>query len=92
MWDYHVILLMTTAASSEDPTSQKTYVLDIDSHLPYPCPVETYVEMVFPNHTQWNREILPLFRYVTSFMDMPSLFRQNIISTSVDFFYNFDQA
>jgi len=61
MWDYHVILLMTTT-SSEDSRTSTTYVLDIDSHLPYPCPLEEYAERVFLNHTDWKEEFLPYFR------------------------------
>ena len=61
MWDYHVLLLMTMTAL-EDSKSPKTYVLDIDSHLPYPCPLEKYIEIVFPNHMEWDKEFLPYFR------------------------------
>ena len=61
MWDYHVVLLMTTTMS-EDQVASKTYVIDIDSYVPYPCPLKDYVEMVFPNYQEWMREYLPYFR------------------------------
>lgn len=63
MWDYHVILFRTTT-TPEDSIAPKTYVMDIDSHLPYPCPFEDYIEMVFPNHTEWVKECLPYFRVI----------------------------
>ena len=61
MWDYHVLLFMTIT-TSEDSVAPKIYVLDIDSHLPCPCPLEDYVKMVFPNHTDWVKDYLPYFR------------------------------
>jgi len=63
MWDYHVLLFMTKT-TSEDYIAPKTYVIDIDSHLPCPCPLEDYVEMVFPNHTEWVKKYLPYFRVI----------------------------
>ena len=69
MWDYHVILFMTTTTSAstcnqDDTTKTKTFVWDIDSFLPCPCPLEDYIEMVFPNHLTWRKEYLPYFRVV----------------------------
>ena len=66
-WDYHVILFMTTTTttttnSDQDTTIVKHFVLDIDSHLPSPCPLEDYIEGVFPNHSDWQNEYLPYFR------------------------------
>ena len=37
-WDYHVIALMTGPAR----------VADLDSHLPFPCPLERYLQASFP--------------------------------------------
>jgi protein N-terminal glutamine amidohydrolase len=55
VWDYHVIVLQV----SEDGSC---HVLDMDSHLPYPCPLETYVQYSFPD--QLPVHYAPLFRVV----------------------------
>jgi hypothetical protein len=56
-WDYHVILFSTTrsSSSSQDDNSTTTTtttttisVMDMDSHLPYPCTLQTYLNGVFP--------------------------------------------
>lgn len=57
-WDYHVILLYH---SQEHST---TRVLDIDSHLPYACSLDTYLHNAFPCSSQWPQEYMPYFRYV----------------------------
>lgn len=63
LWDYHVILFMTTTSETrQGAMTHKTYVLDLDSHLPYPCPMNAYIEMVFPNHKEWPDKYLPYFR------------------------------
>lgn len=83
-WDYHVILIerRTTAASvaegndtnnngihspslSPPPSS---YVWDIDSLLPCPCPIAEYLETSFRNYTNWPSKYAPFFRYVFRFM------------------------
>ena len=61
MWDYHVVLIMTTTMS-EDQAASKTCVIDIDSYVPCPCPLKDYVEMTFPNHQKWKKDYLPYFR------------------------------
>lgn len=57
-WDYHVILLYH---SQEHST---TRVLDIDSHLPYACSLDTYLHNAFPCSSQWPQEYMPYFRLV----------------------------
>ena len=44
--------------------SFSSYVWDIDSLLPCPCPIEEYLESSFSNHTNWPSKYRPLFRYV----------------------------
>lgn len=39
-WDYHVLLVETSRDG-------KTFVLDMDSQLPYPCPFDEYLEDTF---------------------------------------------
>lgn len=56
-WDYHVILI--SYSENDKPAAQ---VLDMDSHLPYPCGLETYLSSVFPTEIQWPDEYLPYFR------------------------------
>ena len=60
-WDYHVLLFMTVN-DTQDSVGPKTYVLDIDSHLPFPCPLDEYIEKSFLNHKSWMTEYLPYFR------------------------------
>lgn len=43
-------------------TATTTYVWDIDSHLPCPCPLIDYIDNVFPNVTNWPLEYRPYFR------------------------------
>ena len=54
-WDYHCILLETTADDGE------TRVLDLDTLLPYPCPLQDYLENTF---RKVKGQYAPLFRYV----------------------------
>jgi hypothetical protein len=42
--------------------SVTTLVWDIDSHLPCPCPLNDYLNKVFPNVTSWPDEYIPYFR------------------------------
>lgn len=65
LWDYHVILFMTTTSETrQGAVTHKAHVLDIDSHLPYPCPMDFYIEMVFPNQKEWPDKYLPYFRVI----------------------------
>jgi hypothetical protein len=68
-WDYHVILFCTTrsSSSSQDDNSTTTAtttmsVLDMDSHLPYPCTLQTYLNRVFPFDFGLPEEYAPYFR------------------------------
>mmetsp|Transcript_6079 Transcript_6079/g.7857 ORF Transcript_6079/g.7857 Transcript_6079/m.7857 type:complete len:219 (-) Transcript_6079:925-1581(-) len=57
-WDYHVILL--TVRSEE--LGGAVLVFDIDSNLPYPCPLSGYIQRSFPY--EWPLPFSPLFRVV----------------------------
>lgn len=56
-WDYHVLLLQL------DDTPK---IFDIDSHLPYPCPLDTYINNSFPSLGETPKEYGPLFRVVSA--------------------------
>jgi hypothetical protein len=75
-WDYHVILLVTTTILTPvDDTSNLenetmttktiTHVLDLDSLLPYPCPVSLYLKETF-NYSMFEDETIlaPSFRLI----------------------------
>jgi len=55
LWDYHVLLL-------EQDERGHFHVLDIDSRLPYPCPLGDYLNYSFPK--QVPAANAPLFRVV----------------------------
>jgi hypothetical protein len=68
-WDYHVILLSSTTGTTtsdieQQPSSSPSscYVWDIDSYLTLPCPLNVYVQKVFPNSSHWPQEYSPYFR------------------------------
>lgn len=66
-WDYHVILFETvtsphTTGSAATSNNSRTVVWDVDSYQPFPCPLETYIEAVFPNHAYWHKKYAPYFR------------------------------
>jgi len=68
-WDYHVILFETvtsphTTGSAATSNNSRTVVWDVDSYQPFPCPLETYIEAVFPNHVYWHKKYAPYFRVV----------------------------
>lgn len=54
-WDYHVILISKGG-------EEGTLVHDIDSHLPYPCPLSEYVQSSFPDIDTCPEEYVPMFR------------------------------
>ncbi|KAI2490123.1 N-terminal glutamine amidase [Fragilaria crotonensis] len=56
LWDYHVIVVQSHG-SDDGPQ-----ILDIDSRLPYPCPLDMYVHCTFPKDVPSN--YAPLFRVV----------------------------
>jgi hypothetical protein len=55
-WDYHVILLSLTIPE------KKVTVCDIDSRLPYQCPLSEYLEQSFPYDD--SEPFAPLFRLI----------------------------
>jgi hypothetical protein len=57
-WDYHVILLGHQICSG-DPVAM---VYDVDSRLPYPCPLDTYLSHSFPYDAPYP--FAPMFRIV----------------------------
>lgn len=71
-WDYHVILFCTTSSGNRSSngisesagasSSSETMVLDIDSVLPYPCPLEDYLTETFPSDFNYTSVYAPMFR------------------------------
>lgn len=68
-WDYHVIVIRTIRTTS--PSSHGTEVLDVDTWLPYPCPIQTYLDETFrprttltSSSTTTSTEFQPLFRVI----------------------------
>lgn len=70
-WDYHVIAIRTRCSSipSSSPITT-TEVLDVDTWLPYPCPIQTYLDETFRPRTTLtssstiSTEFHPLFRVI----------------------------
>ncbi|OEU10525.1 hypothetical protein FRACYDRAFT_193868 [Fragilariopsis cylindrus CCMP1102] len=60
-WDYHDVTEGTTTTTV---LTKNTLVWDIDSYLPFPCHLEDYIEMVFPNNLDWPKEYAPYFRVI----------------------------
>lgn len=81
-WDYHVLLISSTVSSSNNRTddtssSSSSWVWDMDSHLPCPCPLNDYLETAFAfgngrliqnqnqtKTTTWPSYFAPYFRVV----------------------------
>jgi hypothetical protein len=78
-WDYHVVLLATSETlPSVDNTGsstvkvdtarvkETTYVLDLDSNLPYPCPLSLYLKETFDysRFEHWQMPSPPSFRII----------------------------
>ena len=59
LWDYHVYLMESTTATTD--TNKKTRVLDLDSNLSYPCPLDEYIMHTFQTDME---QYAPLFRVV----------------------------
>jgi hypothetical protein len=53
LWDYHAILLRPGADAQ---------VLDLDSTLPFPSPLDAYLAVAFAGHEQWPERLRPRFR------------------------------
>lgn len=54
VWDYHVVLVR--------PRPEGWQVLDLDSRLPFPCPVETWLERSFQPSLGVVPDLRPRFR------------------------------
>ena len=79
-WDYHVIVIRCINSKEDDDHGEgdgtakvktKTEVLDIDTWLPYPCPIDEYLARSFPhamndNSSKCDPEYLPFFRVVSA--------------------------
>lgn len=72
-WDYHVILFCTSTTIKATPPLDKevsseydelttTVVYDMDSYLPYPCPLQQYLKDSFAKETKFPKEYDPRFR------------------------------
>ena len=56
-WDYHVILIRevidsvdgSSSSTSTSSATARTEVLDLDTRLPYPCPLDEYLDGSFPH-------------------------------------------
>ena len=62
VWDYHVIAVAAVAGCC--------YVLDVDSSLPFPCPLGSYMEASFPSvatHLRPLFRLIPAAAYITHF-------------------------
>ena len=79
-WDYHVIVMRYASNNvvnddhcEGEGTAKvkiKTQVLDIDTWLPYPCPIDEYLAGSFPHamngNPQCDPKYLPFFRVVSA--------------------------
>ena len=54
VWDYHVVLI------------RSGYVLDLDAHVPYPCPWDDYLYRVLRGQNRLNERFSRLFRVITA--------------------------
>lgn len=66
-WDYHVILIHATKVMRKGKQIRKAQVLDLDTHLSFPCSLEEYLQgtfgMTFASKKD-ERRYAPLFRVV----------------------------
>jgi hypothetical protein len=71
-WDYHVVLLATSetfpSVENTGPSivvgetgrkKETTYVLDLDSNLPYPCPLSLYLKETF-DYSRFEHSEMPI--------------------------------
>ena len=62
-WDYHVILLAESSSSSSSSSlNHHTVIYDMDSDLPYPCPIKDYLGRSFAGVEHFRDEFKPMFR------------------------------
>jgi hypothetical protein len=88
-WDYHVILLSSSkgdGGGEEEGTG--TLVHDIDSHLPYPCPLSEYSQSSFPDIDTCPEEYAPMFRCVTYILSAVRLSRGTVLTHSLTTSYH----
>ena len=66
VWDYHVVALASTNPLATAPSSHgaRWFVLDVDSTLPFPCPLAAYFHASFPSGV--HAQLQPLFRLVSA--------------------------
>jgi len=55
---------VTEGNTTTNVLTKTTLVWDVDSYLPFPCHLEDYIDMVFPNNLDWPKKYAPYFRYV----------------------------
>ena len=65
-WDYHVIAIRSRI--DERSKIVETEVLDVDTYLPYPCPLGEYLDGSFPHATnpELDEQFMPFFRVVSA--------------------------
>ena len=66
-WDYHVILLKSSKVVKKGKTVIEAQILDMDSHLPFPCALEDYLDGTFEMHFADKddaKNYAPLFRVI----------------------------
>ncbi|KPP58210.1 protein N-terminal glutamine amidohydrolase-like [Scleropages formosus] len=68
IWDYHVILL-------HDCHKEQTFIYDLDTTLPFPCPFDTYVKEAFKSDSYINPAFWRKLRVVPA-----DVFLQNFAS------------
>ncbi|EDO34804.1 predicted protein [Nematostella vectensis] len=76
VWDYHVILIRKT--------KDKSFVYDLDSILPFPCPSELYLEQAIQSDRKLKKQFHRKFRIIpapvflqTFASDRPHMRKQN---------------
>ena len=63
-WDYHVIVIRAKSSGTKTTTTE---VLDVDSWMPYPCPINYYLGETFRPHTlktTLDEQFHPFFRVI----------------------------
>ncbi|CAI5779038.1 protein N-terminal glutamine amidohydrolase [Podarcis lilfordi] len=54
IWDYHVVLLHVASGD-------QNFIYDLDTLLPFPCPIDTYIEKAFKSdsviHPEFQRKV-----------------------------------
>ena len=66
-WDYHVVLIQSTKVVKKGKQIIQAQVLDMDTHLPFPCTLEQYIDGTFSLEFEDEKDVKtyePLFRVV----------------------------